>query len=430
MKARIILILLSLILFAPIINAQEADSGYFFFQRKAIEAYQKQDFQTFVEFTRKGLELNPNSTSMMYNLACGYSLTGQDDKAIGVLQKLAAMGVDYGAAHDPDFKHLKNRKDFKELMTQYREMETPILTSKLVSSIPQLDLLPEGISYDPARKRIFVGSMRFGSIYAIDSNGSYYEFCRLENDIPLAAVGIEVDTIRNLLWAVGSSFNYRLGFKPEDERASAVFGFDLNTGKLAVKKTFPGKPPQFGFNDLTVSKAGNIYVTSGCLYLFPAGSDSPTMLLSQDHLINSNGITLSPDEKILFISDYVSGIVASDLETGIHKRLAHPDSVTLYGVDGMYFYDGSLVAIQNSFSPWRAVRFILNADMDSITGMQILERGNPDLEEAFTGTIVGDEFYYVGHGNNPAEYPDFIPNVIRRDIGETVVMKTSLKNSR
>jgi hypothetical protein len=76
------------------------------------------------------------------------------------------------------------------------------------------------------------------------------------------------------------------------------------------------------------------------------------------------------------------------------------------------------------------VQFFLNEELDSVTGIQILERGNPFVAEAFTGTIVGNEFYYVGHGNNPASYPDYIPNVIRRNVGETMILKTSLKENQ
>ncbi len=430
MKTGLFITLLSITILMGSAAAQAQDNDYAYYQRKAIEAYQNKDYQGFLDYTKKGLELNPNSTSMMYNLACGYALTGKDKQAVATLQKLAKMGVDYGAAQDPDFESLRNRQDFKQLLKTYEKMEIPINTSTLQYTIPQLDLLPEGISYDPRARRFFIGSMRFGVIYALDSNNDFYEFCRLENEIPLAAVGLEVDTIRNLLWAVGSSFNYRLGFEADDEGTSGVFGFDLQDGKLVKKLMYPGKPPRFGFNDLTVSSAGDIYVTGAEVFVFPAGGENPQPLISSEYMINSNGITLSPDQKTLFVADYVQGIMAYNLETGDHQWLEYPDTITLYGVDGMYFYDNSLIAIQNSFRPWRAVRFFLNEGMDSVTGIQIFERGNPFVAEAFTGTIVGNEFYYVGHGNNPASYPDYIPNVIRRDIGETMILKTSLKENQ
>jgi hypothetical protein len=80
----------------------------------------------------------------------------------------------------------------------------------------------------------------------------------------------------------------------------------------------------------------------------------------------SNGIAVSSDDKVLFVAGWL-GVARVDIASGLVKMLAKPKSISDAGVDGMYFYKGSLVGIQNpDLHPGRVMRYYLNLAMDRI----------------------------------------------------------------
>lgn len=61
----------------------------------------------------------------LYNLACGYALTGQGDKAIAILRSLVERGESFDLYGDSDFASLYDRPEFNDLVglsTYYEEV--------------------------------------------------------------------------------------------------------------------------------------------------------------------------------------------------------------------------------------------------------------------------------------------------------------------
>jgi hypothetical protein len=106
----------------------------------------------------------------------------------------------------------------------------------------------------------------------------------------------------------------------------------------------------------------------------------------------SNGIAVSSDDKVLFVAGWL-GVARVDIASGLVKMLAKPKSISDAGVDGMYFYKGSLVGIQNpDLHPGRVMRYYLNPTMNRIERGEVLESYNPLFEVPTTGTLVDDSF--------------------------------------
>jgi hypothetical protein len=66
-------------------------------------------------------------------------------------------------------------------------------------------------------------------------------------------------------------------------------------------------------------------------------------------------------------------------------------------IDGLYFYRGALIAIQNAFMTPRVAQFNLTRDLHTIGGFEVLERRNPLFEGVTTGVVVGDELFYMAN---------------------------------
>jgi non-specific serine/threonine protein kinase len=71
------------------------------------------------EWARRALDLDPEETSILYNVACVYSLLGRTEEAIGCLQKVMEHGTFYKnwAAKDSDLDSLRSDPRFQALLS-------------------------------------------------------------------------------------------------------------------------------------------------------------------------------------------------------------------------------------------------------------------------------------------------------------------------
>ena len=108
-----------------------------------------------------------------------------------------------------------------------------------------------------------------------------------------------------------------------------------------------------------------------------------------------NGIAIDAKQRVIFIAD-VLGIRQIDLHTKTEKKIRTKIPAHLNGIDGLYFFDRSLIAVQNAGQgKTRIVRFYLNKKMDAITKMEILQSHHPAFNLPTTGTIAKGRFYYI-----------------------------------
>ncbi len=104
----------------------------------------------------------------------------------------------------------------------------------------------------------------------------------------------------------------------------------------------------------------------------------------------------------MFIADYLTGLYVMDLETGTATLIRNDADAHLGGVDGLYYYNGDLIGIQNGTTPQRIVRIMLSEDGAAATALNVLARNLPEWNEPTHGVVVGDEFYYIATSNWPS----------------------------
>ena len=110
------------------------------------------------------------------------------------------------------------------------------------------------------------------------------------------------------------------------------------------------------------------------------------------------GLAVSDDGNILYFADYALGIFGADLKSGTGFPLSHdPAHLVLGGIEGLYWYDGTLVAIENGISPKRVIRLSLSKDGKSVTRMMPIDVANPAFELPTYGTTAGNDLYFVAN---------------------------------
>ena len=286
-------------------------------------------------------------------------------------------------------------------------------------TLDQLGLIPEGIAYDSKLNRTFLGSMRTGDVFVIDSEGQLSKFATVQHEGKLAAIGMSVDQGNNMLWTVGSSSFLVEDFDADAPARAGVFGFDLDSGAL-VTKYIAGESIE-NFNDVVIGTKGDLYISGSLLSIVRSGSDFIQPMFTSMPIFGSNGIAERPDGKRIFVSSYPVGIASVSPETGESFWLEAPDDVSLYGIDGLYWYEGDLVGVQNGVQPWRLIRMQMNDEQTAITKVRLIEFANKGFTPT-TGAIVGDVIHYIGQGPQPVSIPNQFPGALAEFAGKTIVM--------
>lgn len=389
----------------------------------AAAAYGDGDYDAYTAALERAFELNPASLYTRYNLACGYALTGRHDDALELLAGLVAARVDFGMAGDPDLAALGDRPEFEALVAELAAATAPIGNSTLRAELDELGLIPEGIAADAATGRLFFGSMRTGEIFVLDPDDRLWRFAILEDGARLAAIGMTVDPVRELLWAVGSTFSLTEGYDAGEPPRAGIFGFDLTTGELRERHLVD--PSITGVNDVALGPDGSLYVSASTLQVLNPGAGTLAPLATSVALYGANGLTTDPEGRWLFVSSYPVGIAVVEIATGRTRLLEAPDDVTLYGIDGLYWYGDGLVAVQNGVRPWRLLRLGLDEARASVESVRILELANERLTPT-TGAVVDGEIHYVGQGPAAEPAPAHFPEELAEFLGRTLIMTAAL----
>jgi len=264
---------------------------------------------------------------------------------------------------------------------------------RLLFRIPEHDLYPESIAYDPASGDYFLGSMSHSRILRIRPDGSYRDFVTPPLPGLQGAIGMKVDAGRRRLWVCTGRYTMFAGGQGAPPRTGVLL-FDLDDGTVLGQWLMDQPSPGHIFNDLEIASDGSAYATTtlfGRVYRATAESDGLELVLETPDRHN-NGITFDPDGRHLFLTVDRS-ISRLDLETRELVALEYPNEAAL-GTDGLYFHDGSLIAVKP-----RALeidRLRLDPSRGAIVGRDVLTAKDPDYAYPTTGVMVGDTLVFVG----------------------------------
>ncbi len=263
--------------------------------------------------------------------------------------------------------------------------------SEPLFTIPEHDLYPESVAYDSGSGDYFLSSMAQSRILRIHTDGSYEDFVRGLEPRLQSSVGIKVDAQRRRLWVCTGRWTLFGG--PEVPAVTGVLLFDLDDGALLRSWLMDQPSPGQIFNDIALAADGDAYVTTtlfGRIYRISPEQENMELLLDRPGL-QTNGITLGPEGDVLFFT-LDRDIAWMDLATGEVRRVEGPEEASP-GTDGLYFIDGSLVALQPRRR--RIVRFRLDDSLTTIRKVEVLAEDEETFAYPTTGVLVGDRLVYV-----------------------------------
>jgi hypothetical protein len=323
----------------------------------------------------------------LFWLAGRHAELGERDTAVALLRAAGALGQGIDPSRAPSLSSLTRAPGFAALVTQARRAHGVVHRGRVGFTIEEADLIPEGLAYDSVLKVFYAGSELKHKIIKVTLAGTASSFVP-PTRYGLAPVGgVRVDYSDHSLWAATDG--------PEtvhfNSRGELVERFSVRT------------PGPHILNDLVVRNPDQVYLTDSRaneVYRLDRRSGTFTALRLHRPLRVPNGITLSPDNKLLYAGDYL-GVVIVDLENGASLDLPPSAKTTLAGIDGLYWYRGSLIGVQYGTGWFRVMRWRLSPDGRRVVSAETLESGTSLVEETTTGAIVGDRFYFFANTGIP-----------------------------
>jgi sugar lactone lactonase YvrE len=231
------------------------------------------------------------------------------------------------------------------------------------------------------------------------------------------------------LWFASASVPQYAGKNAKPGR-TGLFHLDLESGTIDVRSLLPEGEQALVLGDLVIADEDTIYATeslTGAVFRYCISANEFTEVLGPGTMRSAQGLVLDSKGKYLYVADYVGGLFRIELAENTMERVTAPDSISLYGIDGLYRHGDELLAIQNGIRPHRVVALELSTDGLSVTASRTLAMNLPEFDEPTLGTVVGDAFYFVANSHwNRFDRDNYLPEGLRGP----VVLKTELDDQR
>ncbi|HEX7917458.1 hypothetical protein [Rudaea sp.] len=353
-------------------------------------------------------QLFPNSGDLRLQLAMAYAGGEQKTETYDTLLHLITQGYYYDIAKDPRFEGAHGTKVWDYIVKTFEDNNKPFGEGKVAFDLPKTDSLFEAIAWDPKRKQFLIGSVRDGGIYLADGKGGVKEFIKADVANSLMAVfGLAVDAAHDRLYAISNGVPHFNHFDAAMAGSAGVYEFVLSSGKFVRKAMLPVDDGRHILSSITIDANGKVYVADGVVQqIYRLDSGELKLVTGNPSLSGIRGLAVSGDGRTLYFADVALGLFGIDLTQGKPFNVAYdPARLALGGIDGLYWYDGTLVAIQNEMSPKRVMRLRLGDNGHSIVQAQPLDAAQEAFKMPTIGTVSGTDLYFIANSQK-ALYSD------------------------
>lgn len=354
--------------------------------------------QQSIAAVKRLLETRPDDPTVHFYLASFQAQAKERENALASLGKVLELGDGFLPGNHFGFDSLQGDPAFLKLRTAFENRLAVVAGAPVAFRIPDQTFGPEGIAYDARSKSFFVGSISHKRVVRVSSSGKITPFSRASDGLQ-HVLGVAVDVKRRIVYAVSTN-----ALSKGQPLLNSVVAFDANSGRRL--REYPVADAQ-QLNDVAVAPDGVLYVSdsrSGAVWRIPTRHpDAMAAAVVPGALGGSNGVAVSPDGKTLYVG-HSTGVARVDTESRTLERLVPPARQTISGIDGLYWWKGDLIGIQNLTNPGRVIRMRLNRAGTRIAQVDTLQsHHNAAFSEPTTGAIAGTALYVLA----TTELPQF-----------------------
>jgi hypothetical protein len=330
----------------------------------------------------------PDRGAALFLLAHDYAYLGNFEKASALLKECISLDEGFNPEGDAAFRPLKDSTEFQNLIEHVHQRYPAVHRARIAFTIPEKDLIPEGLAVNSTTGVLYVGSLHLRKIVRITKTGGISDFVRAAEYDLGPVCGIKVDPSDNNLW---------VNICPDSGVGAELV--HLSTDAKLLGRFPPSTSGRHLFNDLVLRNDREIYLTDSLanrVYRFDRRSHTFAELAFPRELYYPNGIALSDDGELLYVAD-AFGILQVDLGNNSAREVNPGASNTVSGADGLYWYSNTLVAVQNSLGSCRIAQFHLSPEGLKVTATTVLEYRSPLVTLPTTGAIDSSKFYFLSN---------------------------------
>ena len=328
--------------------------------------------------------------AVLYFLAASKIHLGETREALDLLKQCMVLEEGFDPSGAAEFVGLRSERAFTEMVDRAKTRFPTVALSRQALVTEEKDLIPEGLAWDSVREVFYLGSLHRRKIVQITTDRHVSDFLQPQQDVVLPVLGIRMHPNDGTIWA---------NTWEEKPRASRSQLLHVDASGKILARFAPSDSAQHGFNDLVVRKTGDVFVTDSLanqVFRFDPNTKSFSPLRLHRQLYYPNGIALAEDDRTLYIADAL-GVLNYDVASSSSVDVAPGAHNTLAGVDGLYWYRGSLVAIQNGIGTPRVAVHKLAGDGARVAKVTILEFRTTLSVLPTTGALRGSDFYFIAN---------------------------------
>jgi len=314
----------------------------------------------------KAVAADPSEAVLTYLLSVMRLRAGDSSGALSALEQTLANGDGF-LPPDDLFESIQSNRRFRDLRARFALKLPRVVTGKVVATLSDdAYVIPEGVAYDGASETLYVGSIARRAIFRLGPRGQL-ESLSVPSDGLDFVLGIAIDDRARKLYAVSTSALTdagRMGAR------NAVVVYDLRTNRR--ERSYP-VPDAVQLNDVAIGDTFVLVTDSagGGVFRIALADGNVNALVPLGRAPGANGIAITGDGRA-----YVGASrrpLRIDIRTGEVTPLKFPAREQAAGVDGLYWYGGHLIAVQNVTNPGRIVRLTLAADGTTVTRVETLQ---------------------------------------------------------
>lgn len=264
-----------------------------------------------------------------------------------------------------------------------------------IVDVPAEYRIVEGIAYDKATDRLFIGTVVDGRLAYLDK-GAWHE-------IPLGfprsgLFGMAIDPRHRLLW-ISTGMVEETAVR--DQPLSGLIAVDLDKLTVVERIKEAGDPGVPG--DVTVGRDGTVFMSdskSGAVEILRPGEEALRVLVPPGRFKSPQGMALSQDQRLLYVADYSTGLWIVRLSDGKVTPIQVAVPMMLDGIDGLVKMpdQDALMAVQNGTSPRRVMKLYLSPDGHRVTSLGVADMVPPGAGDPSLMTINQWRYWFVGDG--------------------------------
>ncbi|HET9056277.1 MAG TPA: SMP-30/gluconolactonase/LRE family protein [Chitinophagaceae bacterium] len=279
------------------------------------------------------------------------------------------------------------------------------------------DFFPEGITTNG--RLIFISSITKNKIVQYDFNTKKTTDFIYSNQYGFSS-------------GVGLFLKDSLLFALTNNKKPGLFIFNINNHTLIKKYQLNDNQTHF-WNDLVISKENHIYITDSEqdeIFRIKYPDDSIQAFFQDSSAIKMpNGITLSEDDKKLFIASTTAGLRILDLK---EKKIVNIPNDETKGIDGMKYFGNKIYAIVNisrDAQKHRLIKISLTKNNEAIERVDTLLKAHPLMNVPTTIDIKNNIIYILANSQMDNLNQEEMKAINKSILTDTYIIRLKIKNA-